>query len=273
VLEPRTPGSVASLRRNLRVVGALVRASLMTGMQYRSDFLFDSLTGLLRPLATAAPLWVVYQHTDTIMGWSLADAALVMALFLMLEGLVGGIIEPNLGMVVEAVRTGTLDLVLMKPADAQLLVSLRSIAPARMWDLIAAALVGAWAMSHRELPTLIDTLVAVCMLGCGLASMYSLWLLAICASFWFVRVDNLRFLLDATLDAGRWPITVFTGWLRWSLTVVIPVGIITSFPVLALRGQWDAALIAVALCTAAVFVLGSRAVWVRSLKSYTSASS
>lgn len=262
-----------SVRRALRVVGALLRASLMTGMQYRSDFLFDSLTGLLRPIATVAPLWVVYQHTDTIMGWPPHDAALVMALFLMLEGVVGGVIEPNLGMVVEAVRTGNLDLVLMKPADAQLLVSLRSVEPARMWDLLAAAALAAWALLQREPPPPLDVLVACLMLCCGLASMYGLWLIAICTSFWFVRVDNLRFLLEATLDAGRWPITVFSGWLRWALTVAIPVAIITSFPVLALRGQWDAALLTTALGTAAAFVIGSRLIWVRSLASYTSASS
>ena len=55
------------------------------------------------PAATAAPLALVYLHTDQVMGWAPADAALVMALFLMLQGLVGGLIEPNLGMVIEGI--------------------------------------------------------------------------------------------------------------------------------------------------------------------------
>lgn len=261
------------LRHGRRVVGALVRTSLMTGMQYRSDFLADSATGLVRTAATAAPLWLVYQHTDAVMGWHLADASLVMALFLLMNGLLGGIVEPNLGMVVEAVRNGTLDLVLLKPADAQLLVSLRSVAPARMWDVVAAVALGAWAITQQALPTAPDVAIATLMLGCGLASMYGLWLLAICASFYFVRVDNLRFLLWSALDTGRWPITVFSGWVRWGLTFAIPVALLTSYPAMALRGDWDATLVATGFGTSVVFVVGSRMVWVRSLAAYTSASS
>jgi ABC-2 type transport system permease protein len=103
--------------------------------------------------------------------------------------------------------------------------------------------------------------------------MYSLWLLAICTSFFFVRVDNLRFLLGAITDAGRWPIPVFRGWLRWVLTFVIPVAIITSFPAMALRGTWDAGLVVTGVLTAVAFVVVSRRLWLYSLASYTSASS
>jgi ABC-2 type transport system permease protein len=161
----------------------------------------------------------------------------------------------------------------MKPVDAQLLVSLRSVAPARMWDLIASAVVGGWALSRLPAPGLIDIAVAGIMLLAGLASMYALWVLAICTSFFFVRVDNLRFLLMSVTDAGRWPITVFSGWVRWVLTVIIPVGIITSFPAMALRGTWDATIVATGVITATCFVVLSRHVWKRSLASYTSASS
>lgn len=250
-----------------------MRASLATGMAYRADFLFDSLTGLLRTAATVAPLWLVYQHTDAIAGWEPKDAALVMALFLLMEGLIGGLVEPNLGMVVDAVRTGTLDLVLLKPADAQLLVSLRSVAPARLWDVLAGLGVGAWALAQAAPPSALDVSVAVTMVVCGLASLYALWLLAICLSFFFVRVDNLRFLLWSATDAGQWPITVFQGWLRWILTVVVPVAVLTSYPAMALRGDWDAALVATGIAVAVAFVVGSRWVWLRSLAAYTSASS
>jgi ABC-2 type transport system permease protein len=264
---------ITRLRHVRSTITALVRTSLMTGMQYRSDFLFDSLTGVVRLAATTAPLWLVYRHTPTIQGWTVHEAALVMALFFVMEGVVAGVVEPNLGEVVEAIRTGSLDLVLMKPADAQLLVSLRTVAPAHLWDLLAGIVLGVWAVAQLSTPAPLDVAVALLMLLCGFASMYALWLLSICASFYFVRVDNLRFLLWSVTDAGRWPITVFSGWVRWVLTIAVPVGILTSFPALAIRGRWDGAMVGVALATTVAFVLGSRAIWVRSLASYTSASS
>lgn len=262
------------LAHHARVVSALVRTSLQTGMQYRADFVADVAVGAIRTAATAAPLWLVYSRTDTVAGWGFADAALVMALFLLMEGLVGSFIEPNLAMVVEGVREGTLDLVLTKPADSQLLVSLRTIAPARLWDVLGAMLLGAWALAQREaLPAALDVGVAGVLLLSGLASIYALWILAICLSFWFVRVDNLRFLLWSASDAGQWPITVFQGWIRAVLTYVVPVAVMTSFPALAISGRWDATLVATGVGIAVAFLGISRWVWHRALAAYTSASS
>lgn len=267
------PEALGALTRLGRVGTALVRASLMTGLQYRSDFVFDGVAGLARTAALAAPLALVYLHADEVMGWAPAEAALVLALFLLMNGVIGGLVEPNLGEVVEAVRTGTLDLVLMKPADAQLLVSLRTVAPSHLWDVLAAALVAGWALPQVGWPTPLDTLVAALLLLLGLGAMYGLWLLTISASFVFVRVDNLRFLLWSVTDAGRWPITVFSGAVRWLLTVAVPVALLTSFPAMALLGRWDAPLLATAVLTGVGFLAASRWVWVRALSRYTSASS
>lgn len=251
-----------------------MRVSLSTAMQYRSDFLFEALTGLLRTGANVAALLLVFLHRNEVAGWTLPEALLVMALFLLMNSLVETLIEPNLGAVVEAIRRGTLDLLLMKPADAQLLVSLNRVAPGQAWDGLAAIALGAWAILHLPTqPTVLDAIVALGMLACGMVAMYGLWLLAISTSFWFVRVDNLRFLLMSVSDAGRWPLVVFAGWVRVLLTLVVPVGIVTSFPALALRSAWNGSLLLFAAATAVLFALVSRWVWQRSLAAYTSASS
>lgn len=257
----------------LRVVTALLRTSLMSALQYRSNFLFEIMTGALRTVGACVPLWLVYTHTDTIGGWTRPQALLVMAAFLLLGAFHGGVMEPNLGEVVEAIRQGTLDLWLLKPIDAQLVVSLRKVDPAYTWDLLGAILVGVAALSALGPPAPLDAVVAVSMLVCGFAAMYGLWMLAICTSFYFVRVDNLRFLLMAVADAGRWPLPVFSGLIRWALTVIVPVGVLTSFPAMALRGEWGARSVALAVSVALGFLIASRLFWLRSLRSYTSASS
>lgn len=259
--------------RQLRVVGALLRASLTTAMQYRSDFLTDGITGLLRAISVIAPLWLVFGHREAVMGWSAEQATLVVGLFFLMQALLAGLVEPNLGEIVEAIRSGALDFVLLKPADAQLLVSFRRVAPARLWDAIAAVALIGWSLSGMPPPSWADLAAAALLLGCGLGAMYGIWLLAICTSFWFVRVDNLRFLLWAVTDAGRWPLDVFARWIRVLLIAVVPVGLTTTFPALALRGAWSPGLLAAGVAVAAAFLLGSRWAWNRSLASYTSASS
>lgn len=262
-----------SVRNFARVSYALGRVSLLIAMQYRSDFVFNGLTGSLRTLALVAPLVLVFQHRDSVAGWSGPEAALVMAFFLLHSAVSGALMEPNLGAVVEHIRRGTLDLILLKPADAQLLVSFSRVDPSRLWDLPAALLLGGWALSQLPAPSALQIAGAAVALLSGLAALYGLWLLAICTSFYFVQVDNLRFLLMSASEAGRWPLSVFSPWLRAALVFAVPVGIVTTFPAEILRGNGTFYYSAVAAGVGTSFVVLSRIVWRRALASYTSASS
>ena len=68
-------------------------------------------------------MFVLWAQRPTIAGWSLDEAALVTAWFTLLRAVLDGAVQPSLQAVVEHIRKGTLDFVLLKPADAQFLVS------------------------------------------------------------------------------------------------------------------------------------------------------
>lgn len=261
------------LSRQLRAVVALLKVSLATVVQYRSNFLLNMVVGLLRNVGRVAPLALVFWHRDQVGGWELPHAMLVMGCFLTYNGIQGGVFEPNLGEAVDSIRLGTLDLMLMKPVDGQLLVSLRKFNADAIWDIVAGAAVGIGALTVLPAPSVSDVLLAIGLFGTGLVAMYGLWLLAICVSFFFVKVDNLRFLLWAVTDAGRWPIDVFTGAARFLLVALVPVALVTSFPADALRGTWALSTLVVAAVVSLVFLVGSRVAWTLSIRNYTSASS
>ncbi|MCA9488746.1 MAG: ABC-2 family transporter protein [Myxococcales bacterium] len=261
------------LRRTIGALVALLRVSVATAMQYRSNFVFGLATALLVDAMRVAPLLLVYGHREQVAGWDLPHALLVVAFFFLLFGVQAAVLEPNLGEAVQAIRSGALDLILMKPVDAQLLVSLRKVDAASLFPVVSAAVVGAVALAMSEVPGPLDVVLAAALFVSGVVSLYCLWLLAICVSFWFVRVDNLRFLLWSATDAGRWPIDVFRGPVRWILTAIVPVALITSFPAQALRGAWDVELLGTSAAVSAAFLLGSRWAWRRSLAAYASASS
>jgi len=265
--------SVAKLRRLFRVVGGLVRASITVSMQYRLDFIVEAFSGLLRTAMSLGPIALLFVHRDAVLGWDAIDVATVMGLYLVLHALLAALVEPNLGAIVEAIRKGTLDFVLLKPADAQLLTGVQQIRLPPLVDVpVGLALVG-WAMVQRPPASPVDVLVAGALALAGIAAIYGLWLLAVCTSFFFVRVDNLRYLLWSAVDAGRWPLPVFARWVQWALIVAVPVGVVTSFPAMALRGDWDAGLLALGLGVGAAFLIASRIAWRASLARYTSASS
>ena len=73
--------------------------------------------------------------------------------------------------------------------------------------------------------------------------------------------------------AALWPTTVFRGAWRFVFTFVVPLALMTTYPALALLGKLDVRTSGAAAAGAAAFALFARAVWVRSIRHYTSASS
>ena len=255
-------------------VGAQWRVAWMTALQYRSNFVAEAVMTLFWLGWTVAPLFFVFHQRSTIGGWTWNEALIVTGFFVTLQGLLDGIVDPNLRGVVEHVRKGTLDFVLLKPHDAQLLVSVSRTVPAKIFHVLGGLGLVAWSASRLDrAPTAADVAVAAALLGAGALALYGLWLVIVSTAFWFVRIDNLSYLLSSILDAGRWPVTIYRTTVRFVLTFIVPVGIMTTWPALALRGQMGPATALVAIGTSAAFLITSRFVWRFALRHYASASS
>lgn len=260
------------MSRYLRLLGVQLRASLSQAAQYRVDFLLGALLSVFWSGAAVTPLLVVYTRRPTLGGWTRPEALLVVAFFTLLKGVIQGAIEPSVTNTVEHLRKGTLDFLLLKPADAEFLVSTTRLQPWRATDLAGGMALLAWALHDLGRPVSFAAMgAALCLVGAATAILHSLWILVVALAFVTVKVDNLAFLLGSVYDAARWPATVWRGALAWVFTLVIPLAVMTTYPALALLGRLDLAHGLGALALAAVFVTVARLVWTRSIRNYTSA--
>jgi ABC-2 type transport system permease protein len=262
------------VRRYLRLLGVQLRASTALALQYRLEFLGQGALALLWTSWSLVPLLVVYGQRAGVAGWSFEEALVVIGWFTVMKGVLEGAVNPSLASVVEHIRKGTLDFVLLKPADAQFLVSTARFLPWRVIDVLAGIgiFVAAFVRMGRA-PSAGAVAAAFLLLGCAALVLYSLWILVISAAFYVVKIDNLSYLFSSIYDAARWPVGVFSGALRLLFTFVIPLALMTTYPALALLGKLDLPLAAQALGGALAFGALSRAVWNRSIARYTSASS
>jgi ABC-2 type transport system permease protein len=260
--------------RYLRLLGVQLRASTTIAMQYRVEFLVEGALALFWTAWSLVPLLVVFGKRDGVAGWSFEEALVVMGWFTLMKGVLEGAVNPSLTAVVEHIRKGTLDFVLLKPADAQFLVSTAKFEPWRIVDGLGALAIFGWAF-HRlgRWPTAGDVAQGALLLGCAALILYSLWILVVSAAFYVVKIDNLSFLFISIYDAARWPVSVFKGALRLVFTFVIPLALMTTYPALALLGRLDGLRAAQALLGAIAFAAFARIVWTRSIARYTSASS
>ena len=258
--------------RYLRLLAVQLRISLVLAMQYRADFLLDGFIEIFWMATAIVPLYVVFHLRPSVAGWSFGDSLMVMGWFTFLQGVLEGAINPSLVAVVEHIRKGTLDFVLVKPADAQFLVSTTRFQPWRAVNVLTSIGVFAWGFHViGRTPSAGDVLLATIAMLVAVVVLYSLWIVTVCAAFYFVRIDNLTQLFIAVFDAARWPISVFRGAVRLLFTFVVPLALMTTYPAEALLG-WLSPLTLAASVAGALLALGlSRAAWLRSIGRYTSA--
>jgi ABC-2 type transport system permease protein len=262
------------MTRYLRLLALQFRISAASAMAYRANFLIEGVMSLAWMAITLLPLIVVFSNRDTVAGWDRPSALIVMAYFMATHAVLEGTISPSLADLVERIRMGSFDYVLLKPVDPQIMVSAARYQPWKVFDLLGAIALLAYAFAARGAPpALLDAMLGVALFGTGVLASYALWILCAAASFWVVRLDNLMYLLGAIFDTARWPVHVFPGAWRFIFTFIIPVAIMTTFPAEAMLGKIDArtALATLGGCLALLIV--SRMVWRTAIRSYTSASS
>ncbi len=262
------------MTRYLRLFGLQFRTSALLAAQYRFDFFLDALIGLFWTAAAVMPLFVVYGDAKRpgIPGWSFGETLLVVACFITLQAVLDGAINPGLASVIDHIRKGTLDFVLLKPADAQFLVSTSRFQLWRVSGLLHASIL--FGFAFHELgrgPPVLGVLAALLLLAVATLLLYSLWILIVSAAFIVVKVDNLTYLFTSIFDAARWPSSVFRGAVKFFFTFVIPLTVMTTFPAEALLGRLELSTLAFSVLGSLAFAAVARAVWLQSIRHYTSA--
>ncbi len=260
--------------RYLRLLGVQLRASALLSLQYRYEFFVDGPIEFFWAITMIIPLMIVFQGRTSVAGWTLGEALVVSGWFVLLQGILEGAINPSLTSVVEHIRKGTLDFILLKPADAQFLVSTAKFEPWRAMNILTG--IGVFIYAFHLLgrpPSVLGLLSSILLLATSSLLLYSLWILTVSAAFYVVKVDNLTYFFSSIFDAARWPSSVFRGVLSFIFTFVIPLALMTTYPAQAMLGKLSAATLLSAVIGSLLFALLARLIWLQSISKYTSASS
>lgn len=258
-----------------RLAWSFFRVSAMNEVQYRANFFLQVLQSLLTLGAGLVGLAVVFGRTDDLAGWSRPQLLAVMGVFTMVGGIIRTFVQPNMQRFVEDVQRGTLDYALTKPADAQMLVSVREV---RIWqavDIVAGLVVLVIALVQLDSGTgaLRRGLAFVALLFVGSWCIYCFWLMLAASSFWLTRVEEMQELFQGLYRSGQYPVGIYPPWMRYGLTFLVPIGFAVTVPSEAVTGRLSGGTVVVALGVAVALGALSRLVWMRGLRRYGGASS
>jgi len=257
----------------LRVVWMFLRLGVMNELQYRVNFFIQLLQSLIALATGLVALALVFAHTTELAGWTRPELLAVMGVHIVMGGIIGTLIAPNMEKLAEDVRQGTLDYALTKPQDSQLMVSIRQVRIWRSTDFVMGLIVLTVAMVQlRSGLGVVQTLAFVAALVLGAVMIYCFWLIVTTGAFWIVRMEEISELLQGVYQAGRWPVTVYPLGLRAGLTFLVPVAFAVTVPAQTLTHRLTGATLLVAAGFAAFLVVVTRWFWMRGLRRYSGAS-
>ncbi len=262
------------MKRYLQLIVIYYRSALLAEMEYRTNFISSLVYSILWAFWIAGGVSIFFYHRTSLGGWTYNEILIVMGLFMIFNGVIDTVLRPNINRLTEYIQKGTLDFVLIKPANSQFLATVTSISVFKCFDVaIGFGLIGYGLYRLHHWPTLVECLLFSIMMPSGLILVYSLWLFLATLAFWFVKIENFTELFYTFYEAGRFPITVYKGWIRAVLTFVVPVAFLTTFPAAALMGRLSPWYAAASSGIALVLFFASSRFWRYAIRFYSSASS
>src|SRR6476660_56861 len=258
----------------LKLLSAFLKVNIQMSLAYRADTVVNILLNLMWLGWELLSLSIIFNNTETIGGWGFGELIALLGVFRLVHTLMIALIWPNTEKFNQSIRDGSMDYTLLQPINSMFLVTFSRIAVWRAWDLVLAfVLIAIGVRMSGTTVTPPQLLIFLLLTISGAIIIYSLWIVLIALTFWFTKFDNNVTILQALVDAGRYPATVYPAWLQIIITFIIPIAVATTVPLQGLRGELtiSRSLIFIAIGIAS-FLIASQ-VWKRGLKQYSGASS
>jgi ABC-2 type transport system permease protein len=276
-----------------RVFLTFARNSLIRDMTFRSNFVLDCISSLSWLLMNLGFYLIVFYHVKSIgvdTGWGRNEFFVFLATTWLINSVIQAFLMPNAQEFSELIRTGGLDFALLKPIDTQFLISFRRVEWSSLSNFVLGMIILAYAMfnlSARTEPAWVWSWLGLGLyflyVGCGILLMYSLMMCLAATSIWLGRNQSLYDFWFYITNFSRYPMEIYQGgWglpLWFTFTFLVPVLVVVNVPARLLaqplvpRQSWEWGLAGFAFVATIVALIGSRWVFNRALKSYSSASS
>jgi ABC-2 type transport system permease protein len=258
----------------LKLLSAFLKVNIQMAVAYRADTIVNILLNLMWLGWELLTLSIIFSNTETIGGWGFGELIALLGVFRLVNTMMIALIWPNTEKFNQSIRDGSMDYTILQPVNSMFLVTFSRITVWRIWDLfLAVGLIVIGINMSRDSVTPLSILTFILLALSGVIIIYSLWIVLIALTFWFTKFDNNVTILQALLDAGRYPSTVYPVWLRIIVTFLIPIAVATTVPLQGLRGELGANQIMMFIGIGVISFLVASRVWKAGLKRYSGASS
>jgi ABC-2 type transport system permease protein len=254
---------------------ACARYSLTRTLMFRGDFFIWSLVELFWMSVNLLTISVIYEHTESIAGWTKYQMVLLVGTSMLIQRFLMGFFWSSIFEMGRNIRSGNFDFYLAQPGNVMFMATTRKLDPDSLLNSLVACAVVIYAARELGLdPTIGQILLYAVMVVCGVVIHYSILVMSISLAFWLTSAQGIEGIYFTLTEFSRLPRAAFTGIATQMLFVwLLPVVIVTNVPARLLAQGFDFKLTAWLFGSALVWFAAAVFVFHRGLRRYTSASS
>lgn len=249
------------------------KAALQAKFEYRVDLVIGVVTSMLMQAASLSFLVIVLRTTPTLAGWSARE---ILFLFGMTAASLGGseLLFNQIWLLPQYIVQGDLDRLLTYPVRSLLFFLVTRPELHSLGNLLTGAAYVSVSLACLHVAWYVWLAVPVWWL-CGTLMYTSALVVFASLSFRFVGPFAQQLFVPLhLLQASRYPISVYPGWLKTALLFVIPYATVHYLPGQFFMGKSSAIWgMCLAPAATALLVFAAQLAWQRGLRSYESSGS
>lgn len=261
--------------RNYKFLKALFKLRMQELMVFRmgffGPFFVDGSMFILQLLAFDA----IYSNVDSIGGWGRGEMIIFIGTFSLLNAVNMVIYFFGANSIPDKIFSGEMDLYITKPVNPLLRISLEKINPGSIPLVIMSIVIIVYGVTESGIELSFGRIAGYIGLVIIMQILYyDMEILLRTIAFFTISINNVSRIEDAGLTlCMKLPGITFYGIYKIIFYIIIPYGIMATFPVQQLIGELDAGGFLFGFGIVTVFTILTMKLWKVGLKHYNSASS
>jgi ABC-2 type transport system permease protein len=229
------------MRDQLAVYFTMIRAAVLTRLEYRADFVMGIIGVFILNAGTLGTSWVLLNRFHELHGWSFWEIVFLYNLWLFGHG-IRAVFFRHLSNLEQFIVEGTFDQLLTRPANTLVQFLGREIHYLGLGDVMLAGTM--IVLSYHNLGLHWNVWMFLWFLLVALSSAaveMALTMILTCSAFFTTRS---RALVQAASQFSwgvvqQYPVDMFNGFLRGIVTFLLPFAFMNYYPALSLLGKQD----------------------------------
>lgn len=258
----------ASLKKMLILEGALFKLSAIADLQVPFNLGLQFVNDILWYLLQIILFESIYLHVNNLGGWGLPEMRVFLGMLFFVDALQMILFSYNFDVFSEKIVHRDLDLLLLRPVSSQQLMTSQKLQCGFLLNAVFALSWLLWSLSllPEGFPWTRSLLILI-VVPAALSIFYSTRLIFCTVALLMTRAEHFHELYFTFFKIGQRPDQLYGPSIRYLILLVIPVGMIASFPTRVFVDPTDSWALP-ALLAAAASLFAANRFWRWSVKRY-----